>query len=133
MDFYQYVMVGYVETMGIPVVAGRGFENHDVGGAPAVMINEALAKRFFSDRDPIGGRLRPSGLGLNAPWLNVIGVLKDVKQGGVAEVVGTELYILTEQMPKYGNFAPGSMNFVVRSSLPLSSLASEYRQAEGQE
>ena len=130
-DFYQFVTVGYVETMGIPVVSGRGFENQDVGGAAAVMINEALAKRFFSDRDPIGGRLRP-GFGPNvpnAPWFNVIGVLKDVKQGGVAEVAGTELYILAEQMPKYGNFGPGSMNFVVRSTMPLSSLANEYRRA----
>ena len=128
-DFYQFVTVGYVETMDIPVVAGRGFENHDIGGAAAIMINEALAKRFFSDRDPIGGRLRPSGLALSAPWFNVIGVLKDVKQGGVAEAAGTELYFLAEQMPKYGSSGPGSMNFVVRSSMPLSSLANEYRRA----
>ena len=127
-DFYQYVTVGYVETMGIPVLSGRGFENQDIAGAAVVMINEALAKRFFSDRDPIGGRIRP-GFGPNVPWCTVIGVLKDVKQGGVAEVAGTELYMLTEQMPKYANFAPGNMNFVVRSSMPLSSLASEYRRA----
>ena len=43
-DFYQYVSVGYVETMGIPVVAGRGFAESDLAGAPVAMINEALAK-----------------------------------------------------------------------------------------
>ncbi|HYN09957.1 MAG TPA: ABC transporter permease [Vicinamibacterales bacterium] len=126
-DFYQYVTVGYAETMGIPVVKGRGFELADAAGAPVVMINEALAKKFFADRDPLGGHLRPGGP--NLPWFTVVGVLKDVKQGGVAEAAGTELYMLAEQMPKAGGFAPGNMNFVVRAAVPLSSLANEYRRA----
>jgi predicted permease len=129
-DFYQYVTVGYAETMGIPVIKGRSFEQGDVGGAAAVMVNEALAKKFFTDRDPIGGHIRPGGP--NLPWFTVVGVLKDVKQGGVAEAAGTELYMLSEQLPRVGNFAPGTMNFVVRSSVPLSSLANEYRRAVGE-
>ena len=126
-DFYQYVTVGYAETMGIPVVKGRSFELADAAGAPVAMINETLAKKFFTDRDPLGGHIRPGGP--NLPWLTVVGVLKDVKQGGVAESAGTELYMLTEQLPKAGGFAPGNMNFVVRAAVPLSSLANEYRHA----
>jgi predicted permease len=126
-DFYQYVTVGYVETMGIPVVSGRGFELQDVGGAPVAMINESLARRFFADRDPIGGRLRPALAAPNVPWLTIIGVLKDVKQGGVAQAAGTELYMLVEPMPRQVGFAPASMNFVVRSAMPLTSLANDYR------
>jgi putative ABC transport system permease protein len=127
-DFYQFVTVGYAETMGIPVLRGRSFEQQDVGGPPVVMINESLAKKFFTDRDAIGGHLKPGGPP-NIPWFTVIGVLKDVKSGGVAESVGTELYMLAEQGPKYGGGAPGNMNFVVRSSMPLSSLSGEYRKA----
>jgi putative ABC transport system permease protein len=127
-DFYQYVTVGYAETMGIPVLRGRSFEQQDAGGPPVVMINETLAKKFFTDRDAIGGHIKPGGPP-NIPWFTVIGVLKDVKSGGVAESVGTELYMLAEQGPKYGGGAPGSMNFVVRSSMPLSSLSGEYRKA----
>jgi putative ABC transport system permease protein len=127
-DFYQYVTVGYAETMGIPVLRGRSFEQQDAGGPPVVMINETLAKKFFTDRDAIGGHIKPGGPP-NIPWFTVIGVLKDVKSGGVAESVGTELYMLAEQGPKYGGGAPSSMNFVVRSSMPLSSLSGEYRKA----
>jgi putative ABC transport system permease protein len=126
-DFYQFVTLGYVETMGIPVLQGRGFDEQDLAGAPAVMVNESLARKFFTDRDPIGGRLRPAGG--NLPWFTVVGVLKDVKQGGVAEAAGTEIYLLTEQAAKAGGFVPPNMNFVVRSTMPLSSLANEYRRA----
>ena len=128
-DFYQFVTVGYADTMGIPVLRGRGFERQDVGGPPVVMINESAAKKFFTDRDAIGGHLRPGGLPNTIPWFTVIGVLKDVKSGGVAESAGTELYMLAEQGPKYGGFAPANMNFVVRSTMPLSSLSGEYRKA----
>jgi predicted permease len=127
-DYWQFATVGYAETMGIPVLSGRTFELADTEGPPVVMINEALARKFFADRDPIGGRIRPSGPP-NTPYFTVIGVLKDVKQGGVGEVAGTELYLLTEQLPRLGGFAPNQMNFVVRSTRPVDSLAPAYREA----
>jgi putative ABC transport system permease protein len=127
-DFYQYVTVGYVATMGIPVVSGRGFEPADATGAPAVLVNQALAKKFFTDRDPIGQRVKP-GFGDRVPWFTIVGVLKDVKQGGVAEAPGTELYMLADQMPKTLDFAPGQMNFVVRAAVPFDTLAPQFRQA----
>jgi len=100
----------------------------DTEGSPVVLINEALAKRFFTDRDPIGGRIKPGG-GPNVPFFTVVGVLKDVKQAGVAEATGTELYMLTDQLPKVAGFVPRQMNFVTRSALPVDSLTSGYRQA----
>jgi putative ABC transport system permease protein len=127
-DFYQYVTVGYTDTMGIPVVSGRGFEPADLAGAPSVLINQTLAKRFFTDRDPIGQRVKP-GFGDRVPWFTIVGVLKDVKQGGVAEAPGTEMYMLAEQMPKALNFAPGQMNFIIRGAVPFDSLAPQFRQA----
>ena len=126
-DFYQYVSVGYTETMGIPIVSGRSFELADTQGSPVVLINETLARKFFEGRDPIGGRIKP-GFGASQPFFTVVGVLKDVKQGGVAEVAGAELYMLTDQMPKHlNNFVPRAMNIVVRSTLPVDSLANSYR------
>jgi len=127
-DFWQFVSVGYTETMGIPIVSGRTFEPADTEGSPVVLINEALAKRFFADRDPTGGRIKPSAPG-NVPFFTVVGVLKDVKQAGVAEATGTELYMLTDQLPKAAGFVPRQMNFVTRSTLPVDSLTSGYRQA----
>jgi putative ABC transport system permease protein len=127
-DYWQFVSVGYTDTMGIPVVKGRGFELGDIGGAPVVLVNEALVKRFFTDRDPIGSRLKP-GFGDSLPWFNIVGVLKDVKQGGVAEAAGTEIYMLTPQYQRVLNGGPAQVNIVVRSSMPLETLAPHYRRA----
>ncbi|HEX5069182.1 MAG TPA: ABC transporter permease [Vicinamibacterales bacterium] len=126
-DFWQFVTLGYTDTMGIPVVKGRSFELADTEGAPVALVNESLARRFFTDRDPIGGRFKIGGD--SAPWFTIVGVLKDVKQKGVAAAVGTELYLLNDQMPKYGQFAPRTMNLVIRSPLPLASLIAGYRDA----
>ena len=127
-DYYQYVSVGYSDTMGIPVVSGRTFEEHDTTGPPVVLVNETLAKRFFRDRDPLGQRVKP-GFGAQLPWFTIVGVLKDVKQGGVSAETGTELYMLSDQMPRTLNFAPGGMNFVVRSDRSMSALGPELRRA----
>jgi len=127
-DYWQFVTMGYTDTMGIPVLQGRGFEPADTAGAPVALINETLARKFFTDRDPIGARVKP-GFGATTPWFTIVGVVKDVKQGGVAEAAGTELYFLVEQYPRITNNAPGSMNVVVRSTTPLESLAPGFRQA----
>jgi predicted permease len=127
-DYYQTVMVGYTEAMGIPVVEGRSFEFGDAGGPPVVLINEALARRFYPDRSPVGQRLKP-GIGPfgQVPWFTVVGVVKDVKQGGVDQPAGTELYLLAEQGPRLANSAPTNMNLVMRSSLPLDAIANQIR------
>jgi predicted permease len=127
-DFYQFVTVGYTDTMGIPLIEGRPFQASDATGPPVVLVNEALVKKFFTDRPAIGGRVKPSG-GAGTTWFTIVGVLKDVKQGGVAEPAGTELYFLADQMPRYSNFAPGQMNFVVRASVPFETLTPQFRQA----
>jgi putative ABC transport system permease protein len=127
-DFYQYVTVGYTDTMGIPVVEGRAFQESDTTGPPVVLVNQALAKKFFTDRPAIGGRVK-IGFRPDSPFFTIVGVLKDVKQGGVAEAAGTELYMLADQMPKSGGFAPGQMNFVIRASVPFDTLAPRFRQA----
>ena len=125
-DFYQTVSVGYTETMAIPLLAGRAFQASDAFGAPVALVNETLARRFFENRNPIGGRLRPE-FGPDVPWLEIVGVLKDVRQGGVAEEPGTELYFLADQAVRILSFLPSQMNVVVRSIRPLESLAPDYR------
>jgi putative ABC transport system permease protein len=125
-DYYQTVTLGYTETMGIPIVDGRAFERADVGGAPVALINETLARRFFADRNPIGQHLKP-GFSPALPWFTIVGVVKDVKQGGVDQATGTELYLLAEQGPRVAQTAPGSMNLVLRSQRPLDTMAPEIR------
>jgi putative ABC transport system permease protein len=127
-DYYNTVSVNYVETMKIPVLAGRGFEPGDVTGGPVALVNEALAKKFYPDTDPIGRGIRP-GSSQPLPFARIVGVLKDLKQGGVDEPAGTEVFFLADQAPRLFGFAPSNMNIAVRSSLPYETLAPQLRAA----
>lgn len=73
-----YVSPGYFETLRVPLVAGRTFRDTDVKtSAPAVVINQAFAKSYFKDRDPIGQFIFASGSNRE-----VIGVVGNVYQRG---------------------------------------------------
>jgi predicted permease len=130
-DYYQTVTYGYVETMGIPVVEGRSFQRADAN-ATTVLVNETMARTFWPGQSPIGRRLKP-GFGADIPWFTIVGVLKDVKQGGVDQKTGTELYINLEQvatrLPQFGNI--GTVNIVMRTTQPASTLAATIHQAVG--
>ncbi|MCC7032205.1 MAG: ABC transporter permease [Acidobacteria bacterium] len=126
-DYYQFVMTDYFEAMGIPIVAGRGFQATDASATgPVAVVNEALVRTFWQDLNPIGQRLRPSGPpGANIPWFTVVGVAKDVKQGGVDQKTGTEFYFLADQTANFPVFGtmPATMNVVLRTTLPPAGLA----------
>jgi putative ABC transport system permease protein len=125
-DYYQTVTPNYLSTMGIGIVDGRDFNEADATGAPVVLVNETLARMYFKDQPALGHRLKP-GFSPQIPWFTIVGVVRDVKQGGVAQKTGTEIYFLANQAPRLLNFAPRSMNFVVRSALPLETLAPNIR------
>jgi putative ABC transport system permease protein len=125
-DYYQVVTQEYLATMGIPVLEGRDFTPADATAGAVVLVNETLAKTFYKGSNPIGKRLR-RGFGDNSPWLTIVGVVRDVKQGGVDQKTGTEIYFLAEQAPRVFNGAPGSMNIVLRTALPLEAVSSNIR------
>jgi len=140
-DYYQFVMSDYFMTMGIPIVAGRGFDATDTAsGGRGVVVNETLANRLWKGRDPIGQRVRPNlgasiGTSLN-PWHTVIGVAKDVKEAGVDRDAGAELYLFVDQpgppidaTERWVTNAPPTMHVVLRTSLPASVLAPTLEQA----
>jgi len=120
-DYYQFVLGDYFGTMGIPIVAGRGFEQADSASQGKVaIVNETLAKKIWKDQNPIGRRLRPPGgsFGAGDAWHTVIGVAKDVRQRGLERPAGTELYVSLDQH----GVSPPSMNVVVRTTLPPAAL-----------
>jgi predicted permease len=129
-DYYNTVTANYVEAMKIPVVSGRSFQESDVTGGPVALVNEALAKKFYPDMNPIGRGIRPDGPPNSPlPYARIVGILKDLKQGGIDEPAGTEVFFLAEQAPRLFNFASSNMNIVVRSSLPYETLAPQLRAA----
>ena len=121
---------GYLTTLGVPVLEGRDFTATDVQGAPVVLVNETLVKTFFKGQTAVGRRLKPGG-GPQVPWFTIVGVVRDVKQGGVAQKTGTEIYFLADQAPRLTNSATRSMNIVIRSALPFESLAANVRRVVG--
>lgn len=127
-DYFQTTTAGYFQTMGIAMKQGRGFQPADANGPPVVIINEAFARRFFPGKDALAQRVRPC-CGPQVPWFQVVGVAKDVKQAGLDNDVGTELYFSYEQSPQHRGFAPGSMNLIVRTARPLEALAPGIRRA----
>jgi len=72
----------YIETMGVPLLFGRPITEQDGQGGPkAALINQAFARRYFSDQDPIGQRVTIEGpQNPNARWMTIVGVVADVKQ-----------------------------------------------------
>jgi predicted permease len=128
-DYYQFVMGDYFDTMGIPIVAGRGFLPIDtVSGGRVVIINQTLANSLWPGRDPIGQRIRVNlsqSLGTTAnPWHTVIGVAKDVKEAGVDLEAGSELYLFINQpgppidgTDRWVTTAPKTMSVVLRTNL----------------
>ena len=117
--------------MSIPIVRGRTFHRTDRTGAPVAVVNESFVRTFWKGIEPIGRRVRPR-FGEQTPWVTVIGVAKDVKQAGLDQATGTELYFLLDQLPRIFPTIPGSqlgdwwgdgsMHVMLRSGLPAATL-----------
>jgi predicted permease len=76
------VGAGYFETMGIPLVQGRGFDSRDrAGSAPVAVVNESFARRFWPGQNPIGRRFSTRRGGVR----EVIGVTRDGKYWSLTE------------------------------------------------
>jgi putative ABC transport system permease protein len=129
--YYQTVTNAYFDAMRIPIVHGRAFEEADVTGAPVAIVNEAFVRTFWKGLDPIGRRVRPR-FGDQTPWVTVVGVARDVKQAGLDQATGTELYVLLDQIPRIFPNVPGgrlgsgfgdaSLHLVLRTTLTAAAL-----------
>ncbi|HWS54860.1 MAG TPA: ABC transporter permease [Pyrinomonadaceae bacterium] len=125
------VTPNYFRAMGIRQLLGRDFTTSDVVGAqPVVIVNEALARRYFPNEDPIGKRVSTSQPGEpDAVWFNVVGVVGDVRHAGLAAEPGPQMYWAYYQDP-----VP-NMSIVVRTKSDPAGIAAlvreEIRKADG--
>jgi putative ABC transport system permease protein len=112
----------YLQTMQIPLRAGRFFdERDDAKSEKSVIINESLARRLWPDqpdRDPIGQMLTQGG------GTRIIGVVGNVRHGSLEETGGNEMYLNVRQTGDWN-----AMEMVVRSNRPTEALAPEIRAA----
>jgi len=77
----QDVSASYLPALEIPLLRGRFFDARDVEGTrPALIVNEALAKKYFGDSDPVGRAVKLSRVeDPAAPWMTIVGVVANVK------------------------------------------------------
>ena len=116
---------GYFETMGIPVVAGRGFTGRDRRGAPiAILVSASAARKFFPAGDAIGRRLR-FGATMTQTRIEgeVVGVVGDVRDAELGAGPTPEFYGSLEQVPT------DEFHVVVRGDVPPDRLAGSVRAA----
>ena len=115
----RYVTPGYFRAMGIALRHGREFSAQDGPGVPVVIVvNEALARRYFASEDPVGRRTDRGA---------IIGVVGDVRQSTLSAPAVPEIYYTVAQ-----NFAQLNVQgstLVVRGELPPDRLVRAIREA----
>ena len=89
------VDVGYFETVGVPLLAGRTFTAADDDSAPLVaLVNESLAENVWPGQDPVGKRYAPCSMmgDCDNPMFTVIGVVRDVHEVGLETRPPAQIY-----------------------------------------
>ncbi len=134
-DFSRYIVadraagVGYLETLGVPLVNGRQFDSRDgPEAAPVIIVNETMARRYWPDADPIGRRIKIGAPQVQNPWLTVIGVIGDVHQMGLDTAPEPEFFLSASQPVFLAQFFwPAQL--LVRTTVEPLALAASVRRA----
>lgn len=114
----------YFQTMGIPLLSGRGIDESDGENTPKVaVINERMANRYFQEQDPPGKMLNMRFVG-GARQMEVIGVVADSKYGKVLEEISPTVYT-----PFVQGIEAGRMTFAVRAESDPTRLIPDVRRA----
>jgi predicted permease len=105
---------GYLKTWGIPLITGRGFDEHDIaGGQNVCLISQTGAKKVFPNENPIGKTLLVTS---NSTPVEIVGIVGDVRSQRVAELPEMEFYLPWTQE----NFP--FLSIAVRSNLNLDAI-----------
>ena len=105
---------GYLQTWGIPLVAGRAFDEHDIaGGRNVCLISQTGAKKVFPNENPIGKTLLVTS---NSTAVEIVGIVGDVRSQRIAELPEMEFYLPLAQE----NFP--FLNIAVRSNLKFDAI-----------
>lgn len=119
---------GFFRTLGIPILAGRGFLPEDTAAKPLPMvISQSMARRYWPDADPVGARVRITLPGMpDSPWQQIVGVAGDVALRGVRELAmgpGMQVYLPFGS----GRAAGRTGALILRSDVPAAAMAAELK------
>jgi len=113
---------GYFSAVGLGLIKGRFITDQDgPESLPVIVINQTLARRFFSHEDPLGHRIRLGRESSN--WYTIVGVVKEVKLFSLSESPMNQTYTAFAQSPSR------SMDFVLHTTVEPMSLSSALRAA----
>jgi putative ABC transport system permease protein len=128
-DYWNFVDPAYFQTIGTSLLEGRFLNSGDGKDAPpAAVINQTMARAFWPHESALGHRVRVDFP--NGKWRTIVGVVWDVKNGGLDKSTGTELYIPYQQtstLPEVTNNFVGSASLLIRTKVDPISLASPVR------
>ena len=120
----RLVSAGYLETMGIPLLAGREFTTFDATGTrPVAILSETAAHKYWPEGNAVGQRFAFNNDG--APWIEIIGVAAAVHNQALNRDPTADVYV-----PYRGNpylFAPTTMTLVLRTVQDEATLAAAIR------
>jgi predicted permease len=123
----RVVTPGYFRALGVPLLAGRDLDDRDrAGGHRVVVVNRELARQAWPGKNPIGQRLWY----YDDAWLEVVGVVGDLRQGKLTDDVRPEIYVPLAQAPDFTWKADDvSMALAVRTAGDPAALAGALRKA----
>ncbi|HSB29570.1 MAG TPA: ABC transporter permease [Pyrinomonadaceae bacterium] len=108
--------VGYFETMAVPLIKGRLFDDHDTKDSSAVIvIDENMARNYWPNANPLGGRIK-FGRDDKNPWMTIVGVVGSVKQYDLENESRVTFYLPASQG------LGSTMYLVARTSIAPSSV-----------
>jgi predicted permease len=116
--FVRLISEGYLQTAGIPLIAGRDFNDRDTPeNEPVALINQTLARTLWPGQDAVGQMINQE------KGRRVVGVVSDVRHRALEESAGCEMYFPISQRGDYN-----AIDLVVRTSLPPAQLAGTIRE-----
>jgi putative ABC transport system permease protein len=132
---WRYVSPGYFKALGVPLRRGRVFTDRDGSGtAPVLIVNEAFAKKFWPDADPVGQRMTiGKGLGpeFEDPTREIVGIVGSVRENGLDQEAPPMIYVpgaqLSDALTRLANSLIPS-TWIVRTSGITASLAATIQQ-----
>jgi putative ABC transport system permease protein len=127
---HRWVTPGYFAAMHMPLLRGRDFTEHDTKeSAGVVVIDEALARRFFANSDPVGAHIRVTlGDVTSDRDYEIIGIVPGVKHNTLTEEALPTFYGPMPQIPKpVAGFLANNFSLVVRTSMNAQAVADSVR------
>jgi len=121
----RIISPGYFDTMSIPLLKGRQLTDQDTDDSPnVVVISEGMARRYWPGEEAVGKRIAVGRIRSPEDWIQVVGVVKDVRQFELTADPKPQMYLTHRQ---FGFF--DAQDLVVKTDVDSASMASAVRKA----